>query len=84
MRIIAIVETEDCGPFAVLDPEAISVIKCSDFYLAATYCAFTGRALTSEINSDCADKLIANGVKCLDFNDDLPINNASKDKKKKD
>jgi hypothetical protein len=84
MRIIAIIETEDCGPFVVLDPEAISLIKCSDFYIAATYCAFTGRALTSEINSDCADKLISNGVKCLDFNDEVPDSKPIKDKKKKD
>lgn len=84
MRIIAIVETEDCGPFAVIDPDAISIIKCSDFYIAATYCAFTGRALTAEINTDCADKLISNGVKCLDFNDDIVSKDTTKDKKKKD
>jgi hypothetical protein len=82
MRIIAIIETEDCGPFVVLDSEAISLIKCSDFYIAATYCAFTGRALTSEINSDCADKLISNGVKCLDFNEEVADGKPIKDKKK--
>lgn len=84
MRIIAIVETEECGPYAVIDPDAISVIKCSDFYIAATYCAFTGRALTAEINNDCAEKLISNGVKCLDFNDEIPKPKGIKDRKKKD
>lgn len=70
MRIVAIVDTEDCGPFVVLDEDVMSVVKCSDFYIAATNCAFTGRALTAEISEDCAKSLIENGVKYLDFNDE--------------
>lgn len=71
MRIIAIVDDEDCGPFVILDEDAISVIKCSDFYIAATVSAYTGRPITCEISNDCAEKLIENGVRCLDFNDDI-------------
>lgn len=84
MKIIAIVESEDCGPFVVLDEDVISVVKCSDFYIVATYCAFTGRAITCEIDQDCAEKLIDNGVKYLDFNDELPHAKEITDKKKTD
>jgi hypothetical protein len=84
MRIIAIVDTEECGPFVVLDEDAISVIKCSDFYMAATYCAFTGRPLTSEISKECAEGLIENGVRCLDFNDEMPLPTEISDKKSKE
>ena len=62
----------------------ISVVKCSDFYIAATYCAFTGRAITCEIDQDCAEKLIDNGVKYLDFNDEIPHAKEITDKKKTD
>jgi hypothetical protein len=84
MKIIAIVETEDCGPYVVLDEDVMSVIKCSDFYIAATNCAFTGRALTSEISQECAEKLIKNGVKYLDFNEEAPITNKASENKKTD
>lgn len=72
MKVIAIVDSEDCGPFAIIDPEAIDVIHCSDFYLAATYCAFTGRPLTCEISEECAKHLIENGVRCLSWEEEHP------------
>jgi hypothetical protein len=81
MKIIAIVESEDCGPFVILDETAISIVKCSDFYIAATYCAFTGRPLTCEISDDCAEELMATGVKCLDFNDEINLSKEISDKK---
>jgi hypothetical protein len=84
MRIVAIVDTEDCGPFVVLDEDNVSVIKCSDFYIAATNCAFTGRALTAEITEECAEKLIQNGVKCLDFNEEAPLTKEATEKKTTD
>jgi hypothetical protein len=84
MKIVAIVDTEDCGPFVVLDEDIISVIKCSDFYIAATTCAFTGRALTAEISHECATQLIENGVNCLDFNDEISGKEEVRDKKKTD
>ena len=84
MKIVAIVDSEDCGPFVVLDEDVISVVKCSDFYMAATYCAFTGRALTCEIDQECAEKLIDNGVSYLDFNDETPHAKETTDKKKTD
>jgi hypothetical protein len=84
MKMIAIVESEDCGPFVVLDQDIISVVKCSDFYIAATFCAFTGRAITCEISEKCAEELIDNGVKCLDFNDELPVIKEKIDKEKTD
>lgn len=83
MKIIAVVESEDCGPFVILDAEAISIVKCSDFYIAATFCAFTGRAITLEISEEDADALVKNGVKCLDFNEDN-ITNKTTEKKTTD
>lgn len=74
MRIIAVIESEDCGPFVILDADAMSIVKCSDFYIAATFCAFTGRAITVEISSECANELIKNGVRCLDFNEEISDN----------
>jgi len=81
MKIIAIVESEDCGPFVILDENLISIVKCSDFYIAATYCAFTGRPITCEISDDCAHQLMENGVKCLDFNDEINFSKEISDKK---
>jgi hypothetical protein len=84
MKIIAIIDSEESGPWVVLDSDNISVIKCSDFYLAATYCAYTGRALTSEISDNIASELIENGVRCLDFNEELINPKDIKDKKSTD
>jgi hypothetical protein len=81
MKIIAIVESEDCGPFVILDENSISIVKCSDFYIAATYCAFTGRPITCEISDECAHGLMENGVKCLDFNDEINLSKEISDKK---
>lgn len=65
MKIIAIVDTEDCGPFVIIDPELISLVKILDYYFAALFCSFTGRALSTEISEEVALKLMKNGVKCL-------------------
>lgn len=65
MKIIAIVDTEDCGPFVIIDPELISLVKILDYYFVALFCSFTGRALSTEISEEVALKLMKNGVKCL-------------------
>jgi len=82
MKVIAIVDSEDCGPFAIIDPETIDVIQCSDFYLAATYCAFTGKPLTCEISQDCAEHLVENGVRCLSWNEEIQPKQNRPSKKK--
>lgn len=84
MKIIAIIDSDESGPWVVLDEDSISIVKCSDFYMAATYCAYTGRALTNEISEELASKLIENGVKYLDFNDSFTNPKDIKDKKSKD
>lgn len=84
MKIIAIIDSEESGPWVVLDEDNISVVKCSDFYMAATYCAYTGRALTTEISEELAHKLIDNGVKYLDFNDNFTNPKDVKDKNSTD
>lgn len=83
MKVIAIVDTEDCGPFVVTDPEAISIIKCSDFYIAATQCLYTARPLTAEISEEIVNQLIQKGVKCYDWLEPSPNLNNSKEKPKK-
>lgn len=67
MEIIAIVESDDYGPAAVMDPDHITITKCADFYIAATRCVFTNMPITCEISKITADALMKKGVKCLDI-----------------
>lgn len=65
MKIIAIIDTEDCGPFVVIDPDLINLVKIIDYYFVALYCQYTGRTLSAEVSEEIASQLIDNGVKCL-------------------
>jgi hypothetical protein len=67
MNIVAIVESDDCGPAVVLDSDYISIMKCDGFYIAATRCVYRGTPVTCEISEEDAQKLILKGVKCLDM-----------------
>jgi hypothetical protein len=67
MEIIAFVESDDCGPAALLDSDMISIMQCGDFYIGATRCIFRGTPITCELTPEIAHKLIKKGVKCLDF-----------------
>lgn len=67
MEIIAFVESDDCGPVAVLDSEFISIMQYEDFYIGATRCIFRGTPITCELSPEMAHKLIKKGVKCLKF-----------------
>lgn len=68
MKIVAIIEIEDCGPFVVIDADFLSIVKISYYYFIAFYCPYTGRAMTEEISEECALQLIKNGVRCVDSN----------------
>ena len=68
VEIIAIVESDDYGPAAIVDPEHITIFLFEDFYLAATRCMYTDRPITCEISEETALALMAKGVKCLDTN----------------
>lgn len=82
MKIIAVVESDDYSGAAIVDPSYITITKISDFYLAATRCMFSELPVTSEISEEQAEKLIANGVKCFDLDENItPI---EKRKQKKD
>lgn len=67
MEIIAIAESDDCGPFVILDSDLISIMKMNDVYLAATRCAYRNTPITCEITHEQALQLIASGVQCLDI-----------------
>jgi hypothetical protein len=67
MEIIAIVESDDHGPAAILDPEHISISRVDDFYIAATRCVFTNVPITCEISEEDALQLIKKGVRCLNL-----------------
>lgn len=67
MKIIAIVESDDYGPAAVLDPAQITITKFNGFYLAASRCVFTNSPITCEISEETALSLIQKGVQCLDM-----------------
>lgn len=69
MKIIAIAESDDCGPFAIVDSDLISIIKMENLYLAATRCAYRNTPITCEISQEDALELIADGVEFLDMLD---------------
>lgn len=66
MEIIAIAESDDCGPFVIVESELISIVKLDDLYLAATRCAYRNTPITCEITQEQAVKLIASGVQFID------------------
>lgn len=66
MEIIAIAESDDCGPFVIVESELISIVKLDDLYLAATKCAYRNTPITCEITQEQAVKLIASGVQFID------------------
>jgi hypothetical protein len=70
MQIIAVVESDDYGPAAIVDPEQISVVRFDDFYLAATRCVFTNMPISVEISEETANELMQKGVKCLSMSSD--------------
>jgi len=72
MKIIAIAESDDYGPAAILDPSHITITKFNGFYLAATRCVFTNSPITCEISEETALALMEKGVQCLNM---LGINN---------
>jgi hypothetical protein len=67
MEIIAIAESDDCGPFVITDADLISVMKVGDLYLAATRCAYRNTPITCEISKEDAFALLEKGVQCLDI-----------------
>ena len=73
MKIIAIVESDDYGPAAIIDPDHISVMKFDDFYLAATRCVFTNIPISIEISEETAHDLIKKGVNCLSMSSDTTV-----------
>ena len=73
MQIIAVVESDDYGPAAIVDPEQISVVKFDDFYLAATRCVFTNMPISVEISEETANELMQKGVKCLSMSSDKTV-----------
>jgi hypothetical protein len=81
MRIIAIVESDDCGPAVILDSDCISIAKCSDFYIAASRCVYTHRPITCEISEETAKHLMEKGVKCIDINEEFFDNSKEKGSK---
>ena len=67
MKIIAIVESDDCGPAAVIDADFITIAKCDEFYLGATRCVFRGTPVTCELSKEDAERLIAKGVNLIEI-----------------
>lgn len=67
MRIIAVAESDDCGPFAIIDSDLLFLIRMEDVYIAGTRCAYRNTPITCEISQEDAMKLIASGVRCIDM-----------------
>jgi hypothetical protein len=73
MEIIAVVESDDYGPAAIVDPAEITISRFDDFYIAATRCVFTSMPITCEISEEVALKLMKKGVKCLSLSSEKVI-----------
>jgi hypothetical protein len=73
MEIIAIVESDDYGPAAIVDPSDITISRFDDFYIGAARCVFTGSPITSEISEEVALKLMKKGVRCLNLSSEKVI-----------
>ena len=73
MQIIAIVESDDYGPAAIIDPDHISVMKFDDLYIAATRCVFTNMPISLEISEETANDLIKKGVNCLSMSSNSTV-----------
>lgn len=65
MKIIAIVESDECGPAVILDSDCIGITKFDDFYIAAARCVYTDTPITCEISEEDALILMEKGVNCL-------------------
>ena len=68
MKIIGIVESDECSGAAIVDSDFISIIKMNDYYVAASRCMITHIPVTCEISEVDAKAFVKNGVICLDFN----------------
>ena len=73
MEIIAIVESDDYGPAAIVDPSDITISRFDDFYIGATRCVFTSMPITCEISEEVALKLMKKGVRCLNLSSEKVI-----------
>jgi|DEB0MinimDraft_3_1074331.scaffolds.fasta_scaffold604883_1 hypothetical protein len=67
MEIIGFAESDDCGLFAIMDSDLISIMKVGDVYIAATRCAYRNTPITCEISKEDAQIFISKGVQCLDI-----------------
>lgn len=67
MEIIAIAESDDCGPFVIMESDLVSILKMENLYIAATRCAYRNTPITCEISQEQAWKLMAAGVNCIDM-----------------
>lgn len=67
MKIIAVVESDDYGPAAILDPTHITITRFNGFYLAASRCVFRNTPITCEISEETALSLIKKCVQCLNM-----------------
>ena len=67
MKIVAIVESDDCGPAVICDSDFISIMKIDESYYGASRCVYRGTPITCELSASDAQKLMSKGVKCIDW-----------------
>jgi hypothetical protein len=79
MQIVAIVESDDCGPAVVLDSDLVKITKMGDFYLGASRCVYSNMPVVCEISEEIANQLILNGVECLNVSTSTNDTNNAKD-----
>jgi hypothetical protein len=70
MEIIGVAESDDCGPFVIVDSDLVSIMKLGDLYLGATRCAYRNTPITCELTESQALAFIRLGVQCIDVSEE--------------
>lgn len=67
MTPICTILCEDCGRFAVMHENALSIFLLDKDFFAMSRCLFCDRAVTDSVSKDVAIKLFFDNVKIFNF-----------------
>ena len=62
------IECEDCGKFAIMNNNSLSIFTIDGDFFAMTRCVFCDRVITNSVKKETALVLFWNNIKVFDFN----------------
>lgn len=62
------IQCEDCGRFAVMNNQSLTIFAIDEDFSAVTRCVFCDRIITNSLKKDIALSLFWDGIKVFDFN----------------